>query len=101
MMTHVSAGNDVSVCKGDSVQLSASGAVKYNWNASAYLSDTTIAAPLAITSESTSFVVTGYNAQGCADKDTVDIFVLPLPVIVLTNDTAVYRRICSVTGQWQ
>jgi gliding motility-associated-like protein len=85
----VSGGKDASVCKGDSVQLNATGAVTYNWNASAYLSDTIIANPVAAPVKTTSFIVKGYNAQGCTGIDTVEVVVLALPQIALTSDTAV------------
>ncbi len=66
----VNAGKDISVCKKSSVQLNASGADTYNWNASPYLSDTTIANPVATPLNTTNFIVTGYNVQGCYVTDT-------------------------------
>ncbi|MFT4152581.1 LamG-like jellyroll fold domain-containing protein [Parafilimonas sp.] len=85
----VNAGEDVSFCKGDSVQLAASGAIEYKWNESAYLSDTTIANPEASPLHTTSFVVRGYNEEGCFGTDTVQVVVLALPALTITNDTAV------------
>jgi len=85
----VNAGVDTFVCKGSSVQLNASSANTYKWNSSVYLSDTTINNPIATPTNTTNFIVTGYNAQGCFDTDTVKVSVLNLPVISLTNDTAI------------
>ena len=88
----VNAGNDVSVCKGSSVQLNATGANNYKWNKSADLSDTTIANPLATPLNTMQFIVKGFNTQGCFNTDTVQVSVLSLPTIVLTNDTAVCKN---------
>ncbi len=85
----VNAGNDISICKGASAQLNASGANIYKWNASVDLSDTTIANPFATPSNTSQFIVKGFNAQGCFDTDTVKVSVLPLPDIKLTNDTGI------------
>ncbi len=87
----VNAGNDVSVCKGSSVKLNASGANTYIWNASNVLSDTTIANPIATPINTSQFIVKGYNTQKCFNADTVKVSVLPLPVITLTNDTAICK----------
>ncbi|MBV9961763.1 MAG: hypothetical protein JO072_05900, partial [Parafilimonas sp.] len=87
----VNAGNDTSVCDGSSVQLNAGGAHNYKWNASLFLSDTTISNPLATPTNTTNFIVTGYNAQGCFSKDTVQVAVFALPVISLTPDTAICK----------
>ncbi|MEP6466981.1 MAG: LamG-like jellyroll fold domain-containing protein [Parafilimonas sp.] len=85
----VNAGGDVSICKGSSIQLKASGANRYNWNYSKYLSDTLIANPIATPDSTTNFIVNGYNVQGCLDRDTVKVSVLSLPVISIINDTAI------------
>jgi gliding motility-associated-like protein len=87
----VNAGNDVSVCKGSSVQLNASGAINFNWNTSKLLSDTTIANPLASPLNTTSFIVKGFDGKGCWNTDTVKVSVLSLPVITLANDTGICK----------
>ena len=87
----VNAGKDIPLCKKSSVQLNASGAYTYNWNASPYLSDTTIANPVATPLDTTKFIVTGYNIKGCFNRDTVQVDVLALPPIILTNDTAICK----------
>ena len=88
----VNAGKDVSVCYGNSVQLNATGASTYNWNASTKLNDTTIANPLVNTLTIDSFIVVGKNSSGtCSDTDTVKVTVLPLPVFSVSNDTSICR----------
>lgn len=83
------AGNDTSICKGSSVQLNATGAFAYNWNATSGLSDTTISNPIASPSKTENFIATGYNTQGCYRTDTVKVSILSLPVVTVTNDTAI------------
>jgi len=85
----VDAGNDVSVCKGSSIQLNATGANTYYWNYSTSLSDTLVANPIATPDSTTNYIVTGYNLQGCFNKDTVKVSVLSLPIISIINDTAI------------
>ncbi len=86
----VNAGKDTSICSGASVQLKATGATKYNWNTSSFLSDTAIANPIAKPTSTTQFIVTGYDSSGiCSAKDTVKISILSLPVFAVNNDTSV------------
>ena len=86
----VNAGNNRSICYGSVIQLNATGTATYNWNASTSLNDTTIANPIASPLTTTDFIVTGYNSTGsCSDKDTIKVFVLPLPIFTLNNDTSI------------
>jgi uncharacterized delta-60 repeat protein len=81
----ISAGIDDSHCQGDSTQLMASGGASYVWNSAPYLSNTTIANPYVdpYTPGSYTFIVTGSDAIGCSNTDTVVITVNPLPVTPL------------------
>ncbi|MBX2960209.1 MAG: gliding motility-associated C-terminal domain-containing protein [Flavobacteriales bacterium] len=77
----ISAGNDVSICLGDSTQLQASGANSYVWSPVAGLSNSTVANPFAFPTSTTSYVVVGTDANLCTNSDTVVVTVNPLPVI--------------------
>ena len=70
----VFAGNDTSICSGDSAQLSASGGITYLWNPGIGLSDSTIANPIAGPTDTTTYVVTGSNGCG-SDTDTVVVYI--------------------------
>ncbi|MCW8899011.1 MAG: gliding motility-associated C-terminal domain-containing protein, partial [Flavobacteriales bacterium] len=85
----INAGNDVSICDGDTAQLQATGASSYLWTPSAGLSDTTIANPLAFPTVTTSYVVTGTDTNSCSNTDTVVVNVNALPTITAFSDTAV------------
>lgn len=74
------AGNDSSVCLGDSIQLNGSGGGNYSWSPTDSLSDPNIADPIAYPSDSTTYQLVVNDINGCSDTDSVDIGVNPLPV---------------------
>ncbi|HLP12774.1 MAG TPA: T9SS type A sorting domain-containing protein [Flavobacteriales bacterium] len=78
----INAGIDDEHCQGDSTQLTATGGVSYTWVASPYLTSTTINNPQAFpfTPGTYTFIVTGSDAIGCSNTDTVEITVNALPV---------------------
>jgi len=76
----INAGQDLSVCPGDSVTLNASGAQSYTWNNS--ISNNV---PFVV-NQSGTYIATGVNGS-CTDTDTLQIDVLPLPQINAGNDT--------------
>ncbi len=78
---------DTAICSGNALQLNATGANSYVWNASNYLSALTIANPIATPVKDTFFVVTGSSIVGCSSKDTVTIKVLPKPPITVSSNT--------------
>lgn len=85
----VDAGQDTSLCIGSNVYLNAKGAVSYQWNASAYIADTTIASP-AVNPVSTSFFkVKGTDINGCVNFDSVKVIVHALPPVSASLDTVV------------
>jgi gliding motility-associated-like protein len=61
------------ICEGESVQLSASGGIAYNWSPAASLNNPNVQNPVASPDVSTTYTVTGYDANGCAD--TAEVFV--------------------------
>jgi gliding motility-associated-like protein len=83
----VISNNDTSICKGDNVQLQASGAVAYAWQPTTGLSNSQIANPIASPEKSTTYVVFGTDANGCIDTDTTFIRVFTIEFI--PNDTSV------------
>lgn len=75
----VSAGSDVAICIGDSTQLNGTGATIYVWTFDLTLSDFIIADPWAEPSTSTWYYLTGTDANGCSNSDSVLVTVNPLP----------------------
>ncbi|TAE53728.1 MAG: hypothetical protein EAZ89_07205, partial [Bacteroidetes bacterium] len=77
-----SAGDDLSVCEGGSVQLSASGGSQYSWSPAFGLSNSLISNPLATPLATTRYVVT-VTQGGCSDTDTVNVRVEAAPQLVV------------------
>ncbi len=72
----VDAGRDVSILRGSSIQLQATGAVTYAWTPNSTLDNPNTATPTARPDVTTIYKVTGRNAQGCESSDEVTVFVL-------------------------
>ncbi|MBL7740053.1 MAG: gliding motility-associated C-terminal domain-containing protein [Chitinophagaceae bacterium] len=89
---YVRTNDDVAVCEGIPVQLNTTGATTYSWTPSAGLSSTTIANPVATPATTTQYVVTGINANGCTEDDSVTITISPKPVITITPATTICRN---------
>lgn len=75
------AGVDATIFAGDSIQLSATGGPAYTWFPGSDLSDTTIASPWAKPDSTTTFYLTILDGNGCADSDTVTVFVQDKPIV--------------------
>lgn len=85
------AGSDFSICLGTSSALNATGGVSYAWSPSAGLSNSSISNPTTSPANSTNYLVTVTNAQGCTDSDDITITVNPLP----TADAGLDQSICN------
>lgn len=64
------------ICEGESVQLLASGGVKYLWSPSTGLSATNIANPVAKPQKTTTYTVIASNG-GCFDTEKVTVHIIP------------------------
>jgi len=90
------ASNDTSICIGNVVALSASGAVNYSWSPPTYLSDPNIANPISTPTQTTNYIVTGTTSSGCVHEEPVTITVFTNPPIPIIGDTI---KICVNTSQ--
>ena len=74
-LPNVNAGSDITICDGNSVTLSGSGANSYSWDNG--ITDGVAFIPgLGITT----YTVTGTDANGCSNTDQVDVIVNALPM---------------------
>ena len=94
-----------SICLGDSVLISASGALNYQWGngvqiSNQYVSPTTIG--------NNSYIVTGSDVNSCSNSDTVNILVNSLPIAqvsasdtnICINDTITLLSSAASNYQW-
>ncbi|ASS48209.1 MAG: hypothetical protein CHH17_05550 [Candidatus Fluviicola riflensis] len=78
----VQAGNDQTVCEGTAVTLAGSGANSYTW-------DNGITNNTAFTAmNTTTYIVTGTDGNGCTDKDTVIVNVNVAPVVTASSSAS-------------
>lgn len=87
----VNAGNNAAICINSNTTLNATGATIYTWTPSGGLSTTTGASPVASPTITTTYYVSGTDANGCSNSDSVIITVHPLPIV----DAGVNRTICQ------
>jgi hypothetical protein len=89
------------VCTGDSAVLTASGAATYTWTPATGLSATTGSSVVANPSVTTTYYITGTDAQGCSSIDTDVVTVVPSPnkpSFTQHNDTLVSSS--KYDNQW-
>jgi gliding motility-associated-like protein len=92
---NVDAGEDVSICPGESIQLQGAGVGTPAWDPSPYLSDVNILDPLVSgMNTSNSFVLTiseTVSPYGCYNKDTVAVNLHPETGLAAIEDTFVIK----------
>lgn len=88
------AGNNLSVCQGNGVQLNGTGGTTYSWSPSTGLSNSTIANPIATPTVNTTYTLTATNSSGCSDTSVVRVSVNPLPTVNAGSD----KFICPGTS---
>ena len=76
----IDAGTDLAVCYGDTLTLSASGAVTYAWD-----NAVTDATPFTPTATAT-YTVTGTDTNGCVATDSVDVTVNSISITSFSTD---------------
>ncbi len=69
------------VCPGQFLTLNATGGLTYNWSNGAGQNSPFVPAPTAFVGATQSYVVNGFDIDGCANQDTVVVTVLPQPIL--------------------
>ena len=85
----IEAGNDLSICSGDSIQLNASGGNFYIWTPNTDISDNSISNPFVKPIINTQYFLNGTDSNGCSNIDSIEITIDLLPTITISNDTAI------------
>lgn len=86
-LPNVNAGTDVTICRGTSTTLNATGGNSLMWNPSSTLSSAVIASPVATPTSTTNYIVTATSANGCTDSDTVTVTVINSTLVVNTSSS--------------
>ena len=85
----VTATGSATICAGNSTTLTGAGASSYVWSPASGLSCTSCISPVANPTNSTTYTVTGTNAGGCSNTNSVTVTVDPPPVITISGNTNV------------
>ena len=85
----ISLKSDTSICKNTCINLTASGGTSYLWSTGA-----TTASIQVCPTNTTKYIVNVLNAVGCSGKDSVTVNVLPLPTLIVSNDTIICKNSC-------
>jgi len=85
------AGEDTTICYGESIQLNAIGEYTATWDPSPFLADPDVANPVTLgITENTSFVLTiteDVSVYGCYNKDTISVSLFPQTDVIASEDT--------------
>jgi PKD repeat protein len=92
----VEAGQDVTICDNQTVQLGASGGDSYTWSPPIGLSDPNSASPIASPNVTTTYVVT-VQLLACQNTDTVVVFVNPSPIAAFTDADICFGSLSEFT----
>ncbi len=82
---------NVFVCKGTPAILSAGGAASYRWSPSAGLNFDTGSTVIATPSVTTTYKITGTNANGCTDTASITVSLLGRPSLTTSASTTVCK----------
>jgi endonuclease I len=92
----ISAGNDAIICKGEAINLTATGGVQFSWEG--FGDTSTIRVMPDVT---TSYIVTGEDANGCQNSDTITVFVTVVNTPVISQaDNWTLSSSAATGNQW-
>ena len=96
----VSAESDLSMCSGDTVTISGSGATTYQWSPTSGMEDPMAGTTNAYPVTTTAYTLSGTDATGCTGQDTltITVFGLPSAIIQEVNDTLITSQ--GLVYQW-
>jgi hypothetical protein len=87
----VNAGSDFTVCSNEEITLFATGASTYTWT------QNVIDGQSFLLNQTTTFTVTGVNANGCSNSDQITVSVNQTPLVNAGNDITICQNEAPVT----
>lgn len=84
-----SINSSITICEGDTAQMSVSGGVSYAWTPAVGLSNPSIANPFVYPIISTQYTVNVVGLGGCTDSATVNVLVNPKPTVAASANNTV------------
>ena len=69
----IDAGQDETICLGDSVQLLATGGISYQWSPNTDINNNNISNPVVFPSGLTNYIVIGTDTNNCINSDTLTV----------------------------
>lgn len=98
---------DTSMCAGNTIQLSVTGANTYSWNPSTGLNSNTSSTPLTTLNTTVTYTITGTSPAGCTSTDqlTVSVTQVPAPPVAVndtfcTGEVAILNSTSSGINTW-
>jgi gliding motility-associated-like protein len=82
--------NDTIVCPHDTLHLTATGGIQYQWTPATYLNDASLASPLASPITTITYTMLATSADGCTDTLNVNVAVKPAAVIHMEDSVTIY-----------
>jgi hypothetical protein len=95
------AGPDVTICQGDTVQISASGSLSYSWTPATGLSNPFTSDPLCFAASTTTYVINFVNPNDCINQDTLVVTVIIPPAPVITQNGNLLTCSAAPGYQWK
>ena len=83
-LPNVSAGADQTICEGSSATLTSSTMSSYNWSTGATTASITVSP-----TQTTTYTLTGVDANGCENQDDVTVTVEDLPSVSVASGSSV------------
>ena len=77
----VNAGNDLELCQGASIQLSASGATNYSWSPTTNVLNPLTPNPIVSPAITTTYIVVGTDVNSCLNSDTIVVTIFSIPTL--------------------
>ncbi|OFY15392.1 MAG: hypothetical protein A2X02_03095 [Bacteroidetes bacterium GWF2_29_10] len=88
-VVNANAGQDISICQGDSVMISAIGGTSYVWSPLLGLSNATVSQTYAKPTITTTYTVTVTDKNLCTATDNIVVKVNALPIVSISKDTSI------------